>query len=93
MRMENRQLGSGGLETGDCESSGAREQPGGPQTVLGPTAEPRKLRPKSYMSLKSSSSRCAAVGRGVLLNFELTPSAIRRDGDRVGLDCSGVVST
>jgi hypothetical protein len=45
--------------------------------------EARKPRLKCYMSLKGVKSSCGAIGRGVLLYFELTPSVIGRDGDDV----------
>ena len=45
--------------------------------------EARKPRSKCYMSLKGDRARDGAVGRGVLLYFELMLSATRRDGDDV----------
>ena len=62
--------------------------------------EARKPRSNCSMSLKGAKTRGGAVGRRILLYFELTPSAIRRDGDDAiiifivgwGLDYSGVVT-
>jgi hypothetical protein len=43
--------------------------------------EARKPKSNCSMSLNGAKTRGGAVGQRVLLYFELTPSAIRRDGD------------